>query len=306
MILVFGSINLDFSVAVERLPGPGETVRGPGYTIHPGGKGANQALAARRAGAEVALTGRCGRDPFAELALAELRRAGVGLSGVVAGVQPTGCALIAVDREGENQIVVASGANAEARAADIPERLLGSESLLLLQMEVPTRENWAAAQRMRGAGGRVILNLAPAEPLPAETLALADWLVVNEGEAAVAAAGLGLAAADPSDLAEGLALRSGGGVVVTLGASGAVAAAEGRRWRIGALSVEPRDTTAAGDAFVGAFAAALDSGASIATALRRAAVAGGLACTRPGAQPSLPTAEAIDLALPGLSPALEA
>ncbi|SME89870.1 ribokinase [Tistlia consotensis] len=298
MIVVFGSLNLDLSVAVEHLPAPGETVRGPGYGVHPGGKGANQALAARRAGAAVALVARCGRDAFAGLALAELRGAGVGLSALAEDAAPTGCALIAVDRRGENQIVVASGANEALRAGDLPEALLGPDRLLLLQMEVPPAESRRAAERMREAGGRVLLNLAPAAPLPAETLPLLDWLVVNEGEARTLAGHLGC-----RDEPAALAARCGCSLLVTLGADGALAVAGGRRWRVGALAVEARDTTAAGDAFVGVFAAALDAGRPLPEALRRASVAGGLACTRPGAQPSLPTAAEIEAALPRLAPA---
>ena len=298
MILVFGSINLDLVVEVEHLPRPGETVLGPGYRKVAGGKGANQALAARRTGAEVALAGAVGTDEFAGVALALLREDGVDLSLLRTDPDtPTGCAFICVDRRGENLIAVASGANRLARAAQVPDDRLGPGTTLLLQMEIPAEETFSIARRAHAAGAHTLLNVAPAAPIPIEALADLDWLLLNEGEAATVARGLGLAAAGPHETAGRIAEATDVGVVVTLGAEGAVAAVGAERWAVQALLVEPVDTTGAGDAFVGAFAAALDLGRPVEEALRFASAAGGLACLVLGAQPSLPRRDAIERAL---------
>ncbi|MGH6781802.1 MAG: PfkB family carbohydrate kinase, partial [Sphingomonadaceae bacterium] len=187
MITVFGSLNVDLVTPVERLPGAGETVMGPGYALHPGGKGANQALAARRAGAEVVLAGAVGRDAFAEVALSLLAADGVDLARVERVEAPTGAAFIAVDAAGANQIVVAAGANAHARADGLQDLPLGKRNILLLQREVPEEACIAAARLAKQAGGRVILNLAPAGSPAPELLDCLDMLIVNEHEALVLA-----------------------------------------------------------------------------------------------------------------------
>jgi ribokinase len=169
MILVFGSINIDLVFALPSLPRPGETVLGNGYRSVPGGKGANQAVAASRDGAKVSMVGRVGRDGFGEMMRASLREAGVDVSGVLDSDGPTGCAAVCVDGEGRNLIAVAGGANLLARAANIPEALLTPETTLLLQLEVPVPEVQAAARRAKAKGARVILNLGPALKLPLST-----------------------------------------------------------------------------------------------------------------------------------------
>jgi ribokinase len=296
MILSFGSVNLDLIATVERLPRAGETVLGPGDRALPGGKGANQALAARRAGAEVQFVGCVGRDAFAEPALAELAAAGVGLDHLVRHeAAPTGCALICVDPRGENQIAVALGANAELKAAHVPDALLVPGTLLLLQREVAAGESWALARRAAGRGAKVLLNLAPAGEVPADVLRTLDWLILNEGEAAELARAQGVVA-DAAALAKALGI----GVVTTLGADGIAACRGAEHWRVPALPVTPVDTTGAGDAAVGAFSAALDCGLRAAEALRWASVAGALACITPGAQSSLPALRQIQDALPRL------
>ena len=302
MIIVFGSINIDLVVPVERLPRPGETVLGPGYTLVPGGKGANQALAAARAGSEVRMVGRTGRDGFAEVALADLRTGGVDLSGVAGDALPTGCALIPVDGEGRNLIVVAAGANSAARADQVPDTLLRKDAIVVLQMEVPLVENWRLVDRAKARGARVLLNCAPAAAVPPASLAKLDWLVVNETEAEILAGRLGHTAAEPRAAGRAIAAAAGTTVIVTLGGEGAVAFSGAQAWSVGVLPVKPVDTVAAGDAFVGAFAAAIDAGSDLPTALRRASVAGGLACTAAGAQPSLPTKAAIESRLAELPP----
>ena len=191
MIHVFGSLNVDLVVAVAHLPMVGETVLGRSYRVVAGGKGANQALAARRAGAAVRMVGAVGRDGFAETALAELAADGVDLAGVARVAAPTGAAFIGVDEHGQNQIIVASGANLEARATQVAEDSWRRGDTLLLQMEVPLAENEKLAARARKAGLRTILNVAPALPLSQQVLGTLDWLVVNEVESVAAVAALG-------------------------------------------------------------------------------------------------------------------
>jgi ribokinase len=297
MLLVFGSINVDLVFTLPALPRGGETVLGERYVVAPGGKGANQAVAAARDGARVAMVGRVGRDAFAATALGSLKEAGVDIGGVAADEAPTGCAAIAVDPQGRNQIMVAAGANAHVNAGQVADAGLGPETTLLLQMEVPRAANAALIERARRAGCRVILNLAPAGALPDAALGAVDILTVNETEAAWLAEGRGLRADQPPSLARALAAALGATVVLTLGAAGAVAATRDALWSVPALPVTPVDTTGAGDAFVGVLAAGLDRGLTLDAALRRASVAAGLACLTLGAQPSLPRRDAIDAEL---------
>jgi ribokinase len=290
MILVFGSINVDLVVPVERLPGPGETVLGGDYALTPGGKGANQALAARRAGGTVAMAGAVGRDAFAAIGLDLLRRAGVDLSLVRETERPTGCAAITVSRGGENQIAVASGANLTVTAAQVPDHLLGQNTILVCQMEVPAAETAALVRRARRRDARILLNLAPAMPLDPSALGDIDLLIANESEAAT----LG-------EWPETVARRLRQGLVVTLGSAGSVAyRTDGSRLAVPALPIEPVDTTGAGDTFVGVLAAGLDARLDINAALRRASAAAALACLGRGAQPAIPDAAAITAAAVGL------
>jgi ribokinase len=286
MILVFGSVNVDVLVPVPHLPTVGETVLGTDYVIAPGGKGANQALAARRAGAEVTMIGAVGNDAFAETGLSLLRRDGVDLSLVATVAQPTGCAIIMVDRSGENLISVASSANLAAAAAQVPDRLLGPQTTLVLQMEVPVGENAALIRRARDRGARIIVNLAPAGPIAPERLEEIDLLIANEGEAAT----LG-------DDHRVVARRLRQGLVVTRGAAGSVAfLADGGEIAVPPLAIDPVDTTGAGDTFVGLLAAGLDQGMALEPALRRASAAAALACLTVGAQPAMPNRAAIEAA----------
>lgn len=274
-ITVVGSINLDFVATGPALPAPGETVTGATLARHPGGKGANQALAAQRLGGDVSLIGRVGRDALAEEALALLLEAEVDVGEVVADdALATGVALIAVDPEGENQIVVAAGANHAVTPEQLPQRI---ETPLIVQLELPIETVEAAVGR---ATGFVCANLAPAAPVSEALLRRADLIVVNETEAAF----------------YGDLLHHGGGrVVVTQGARGATLYQRGVEI---ARAAPPRvtavDATGAGDCFVGAVVVALLEGMEPADALRFACAAGALAATRPGAQSSLPTRAEVD------------
>ena len=291
MIVVFGSVNVDLIVPVPRLPRPGETVLGNDYALLPGGKGANQALAARRAGAEVVLAGAVGGDSFAGIALDLLRRANVDTRLVRIVEQPTGCAAIMVSSAAENMIAVAPGANSSTRSDQVPDELLGAGTTLVTQMEVPPSETALLIRRQRARGGYSLLNLAPALPVDTALLEEIDLVVANEGEAAAMGS-------SPERLAE----RLRHGLVVTRGAAGAVALLrEGTRIEVPALAIEPTDTTGAGDTFVGVLAAALDLGAPLKTALRRASAAAGLACLARGAQTAMPDSLAITAAINRLS-----
>jgi ribokinase len=282
-LTIVGSVNLDLVARVPRLPVPGETVTGATFAAYPGGKGANQALAARRLGASVSLVARVGADAHASAALALLSAEGVDLTALVRDVEaPTGVALIAVDAAAENHIVVAPGANARLACADVPESAL--EGPLLCQLEVPVEVLESVAE---GASGFLALNLAPAREVPAAVLARADLLVVNEVEAAF----------------YGPALQTTRGLVaITFGRQGAALYSQGREIaRALPPAVTAVDTTGAGDAFTAALVVALLENRAPVEALRFACAAGALAATRAGAQPALPSRDEV-LALAGLAP----
>jgi len=287
MVVVFGSINLDLVARVPRIPAPGETLSGSVFFTAPGGKGANQALAARRAGADVALYGAVGRDHFASAALANLAAEGVRLEGVTPVEMATGVALIHVDDHGENAITVVPGANAVARADCVPDQRLAPGNSLLLQLEVPVAEVAALAMRAHRAGARVVLNAAPAAHLPASLLRSLDVLVVNEHEASSYAAAWS-GPADPLAFVAWATEQFGIAVVLTLGSRGALTVLEGQVVRAEPPRVDVIDTTGAGDALAGALAAALDRGDSLPAALAEGVAAGARACTHPGAQSPLP------------------
>ena len=296
MLLVFGSLNVDLVFQVEALPRPGETVLCPGYQLAAGGKGANQAAAAARAGARVRMVGHLGDDDFGRFARTALVAAGVDDTLVATSASATGIAVIGVDRQAENQIIVASGANLDTDADQVDDAELAPGVTVLCQNEIRPEATFALLERAKARGARTILNLAPAGSVPADVLDGLDVLVVNEIEAASAAGGKG----NPADLARDLAARHGLTCVVTLGGEGALAVGPAGGIRVPALAIEPVDTTGAGDAFTGVLAAGLDRGLGLPDALRRASVAAGLACTRVGAQTSQPDAAAIEVRLADL------
>jgi ribokinase len=290
MIVVFGSINLDLIFALPHLPQAGETVLCPGARAEPGGKGANQAVAAARDGAAVVMVGAVGRDALAEGTLPLLRQAGVDLSRVVVTPEAgTACAAVQVDHAGHNAIAVGSGANLLTRSAQVEDALLIPATTLLLQMEVDPAETAALIARAHGRVGRIILNLAPAAALPRAALSAVDILTVNETEAGWLAAHLGVA-----DDAASLRRALGVDIIRTLGADGLEAATTAGVSLMPARAIAPVDTTAAGDCFVGVLAAALDRGDTLTAALGRATAAAALCCTRPGSQASLPWAAETD------------
>lgn len=294
MIVVFASIILDHVASVERLPGVGETVICPSYQLFPGGKGANQALAARRAGAPVIVAGAVGRDGAAGAALELLHEAGIDLTRVRHVDLPTGAAFLGVDQKGQNQIIVCAGANLQASADSLEDHVWSRDDILLLQRETPEAECLKLARAASGAGGRVILNVAPAGPVAPELMDCLDMLVVNEHEAAVLSVSFDWEERDPDLIARRIDSELGIACIATLGAEGCVGWMQGRRHSVAAPPVKVVDTVAAGDAFVGAFAEALHAGHGFDLALRRGVAAGSLACTLNGAQPSLPHAKDIE------------
>jgi len=263
-VIVFGSINVDLVAEVARLPGPGETIKTDSYVALPGGKGANQALAAARNGAATDLVGAVGSDGQAPTALAQLRADGVGLAGVAEVEGASGLAMIAVDAGGENQIIVVSGANATAEAGQLPSMTPGD--WLVTQNEVDWTQTAEAHRLAREQGAGVIHNTAPAHGLSAAELAQIDVLVANEHELAQAAASATETGADAQ--ARSLLISGVGAVVLTLGAKGsALYIGDEAVTAVPAAPAEVRDTTGAGDAFVGALAAALAAGQSLPAAV---------------------------------------
>jgi ribokinase len=303
MITVFGSINVDLTFPVAGLPKPGETVLTPACFETIGGKGANQGVAAARDGATARFVGCIGAEDFGIKARDALARNGVDVSGVSTVAGATGLATIWIDSNGRNMIAVASGANGAARASALDAPPLQAQSVLVLQMEVPASEVAAAIRLGKQAGAKVLLNLAPALPLPRAALSQVDVLVLNEHEATTLCRTLGLAetgtdlATPDAQLRALAALLESCTIIITLGSEGAIGTQQGSVWRVGALPVTAVDTTGAGDCFVGVLATALHSGTALPDAMRRAAVAGSLACTIAGAQPSFPTGPQIDAAV---------
>lgn len=294
MIVVFGSINIDLIFALPRLPTSGDTVLCPATRIEPGGKGANQAVAAARDGARVIMAGAVGRDALAKDALALLHDARVDLSRVVETDAPTAAASVMVDPSGHNAIAVGSGANLLAQASQIEDALLTPETIVVLQMEVSADQTVALIHRAKARGAKVILNLAPAAALPIEALKALDILTVNETEGDWLAAHL-----NSAPTAQALQQTLGVTVIRTLGENGLEVATGQGVQHIPARQITPTDTTAAGDCFVGVLAAALDRGQSLTDALQRATAAAALCCMKPGSQGSLPWAEETDAFLRG-------
>ena len=289
MILVAGSANLDFVVQVPHIPAPGETVLGRELTFFPGGKGANQAIACARAGGvatEMLLA--LGNDWFAEPIETSLSEAGVRMHQVKVPDSRTGAAFISVSDDAENAITVAPGANSGLSAGDLPP--LAGFSHLLLQLETPVSVVTEYARAAQEQGVKVVLNAAPAQKLSAELMALLDVLIVNEGELAVVADHGGNIATclDRIDIPC---------VVVTLGSRGCCATDGDSIIVQSGVSVKALDTTAAGDTFCGGLVAALSQDQSLEQALIRANAAGALACTRLGAQSSIPDSAEVDLFL---------
>ena len=298
-LVVFGSINLDVSVRAPHLPRPGETLLGGAALLSPGGKGANQAHAAQRFGVATRLFGMVGDDGFAAPALACLAAAGVDTAGVgVSNGSSTGLALITVSEAGENTIVVASGANLAARAAQVSDAVLKDSRVLLLQLELPPAESFALAQRARRCGCKVMLNASPLAPGSELDFSDLDLLIVNTIELDQLSAQHHVGSIQPMDRARELARVLQVDVLVTLGAEGSLLAqVGGGHLEARALAVNAVDTTGAGDTYAGVYAAAVAGGETQQRAMELASAAAGLACERPGAQLAQPDRAAIEARL---------
>ncbi len=292
-VVIVGSLNMDLVTRAPRLPRAGETLAGQSFVTVPGGKGANQAVAAARLGASVAMIGCVGGDAYGDQLCSALLAEGIDCQAVTAiEGESTGVALIVVDDNSQNAIVIVAGGNGHV-TSDVVDRfdgLLSQAEVIICQLEVPMATVGHVLKRGRELGKTVILNPAPASgPLPAEWYAWIDYLIPNESEA-TALTGLPVDSVATADAAATALMASGvGKVIVTLGEQGALFASQAHSAHFPAPKVKPVDTTAAGDTFVGGFAAALAEGKSESDAIRFGQIAAALSVTRSGAQPSIPT-----------------
>jgi ribokinase len=295
-VVVVGSLNMDLVVRAPRLPVPGETLLGGGFATVPGGKGANQAVAAARLGARTAMIGCVGDDAFGRQLRSGLEADHIDVSAVrtVPG-RSSGVALIVVDDGGRNGIVVVSGANAELSPEDIDRqsRLIAGAHVVTLQLETPLGTVERAARAAKQQGKIVVLNPAPAQPLPPAVIQCADFLVPNEIEAAILT-GLRVESIDSAtEVARRLRIQGAANVLVTLGERGVVAVTDAGVQHFPARRVQAVDSTGAGDTFIGGFSAALAAGRSVTDAIAFAQAAAAISVTRPGAQPSIPFAHEV-------------
>jgi ribokinase len=301
-VLVVGSANVDFTVSLARLPRPGETVSEGTLLVARGGKGANQAVAARRLGAEVRLLGCVGDDASGREIRQALAAEGIGVDGLATTADAaTGTALIVVDAEGRNQIAVAPGANRRLSVSDVDRRAddFAWAEVVVCSLEVPLAAARRALEQARERGALTILNPAPLPDRGLDFLALADYVTPNEGEAA-RLAGLSLTGPDnAAPVADAIRALGARHAVLTLGAGGALARGPDGGCHAAGFAITAVDTTGAGDAFNGALAVALAASRELAEALRFANAAAALACTRRGAQPAMPTLAEVEKLLAG-------
>lgn len=305
-VLVFGSINMDLVARSPRLPVPGETLTGHNFFTAPGGKGANQAVAAARLGAPTKMIGRVGSDVFGDDLLDSLGSAGVQTEAVYKNDGSSGVALITVDDAGENMIVIVPGANGAVGQEDVArlKDLLDDASVLLLQLEVPLPAVIAAAKAAHTAGATVVLDPAPApEQLPAELYPFLDIITPNEVEAGQLTDMTIRGPADAARAAKVLRRRGVNTAIIKLGARGVYCESPDGHFETPSFTVTAVDTVAAGDAFNGGLATALAAGHDLRTAVRWGAAAGALSVTKEGAQPSMPDRETFDAFLQGNRPA---
>lgn len=303
MIIVFGSLNIDMVMPVGHFPQPGETVLCPvDYLSRPGGKGSNQAVAAAQAGAKVAFVGKVGDDSFGRRCINNLKSHSIWAAGIGISERPTGCATIAVDTQGANFVIVAPGANLDATADQVPDEILTDKNILLAQMEVSVPETMAVLARAHAQGTTTILNAAPTAQLSPESLQTVDYLIVNEIEGQQLAQGLGSTESDPVKLAGFIAEKGNLTCIITLESKGSVAARDGEIYTVGALPVDVVDTTGAGDAFCGIFAACLQKGHEWLDALHRASIGASLSCLGMGAQSGTPSLDDIAAQLDHVPP----
>jgi ribokinase len=280
---------------VAHFPAPGETVLcKEDYVSSPGGKGSNQAVAAARAGAKVAMVGKVGDDGFGRRSVHNLKQESIWTTGIGISERPTGCATIAVDAHGENLTVVAPGANLDAMSDQVPDEILISKNILLTELDIPPQEAFAVLARARQNGATTILNASPGENVTADALKNVDYLIANEIESQQMAQSLGITDTDPRHLAKTIAQKGNLTCIITLEDRGSVAARGNDLYNISAMKVDVIDTTGAGDAFCGIFAACLQAGHNWLKALHYASVGASLSCLGLGAQDGIPFMDAIE------------
>ena len=306
-ILVVGSLNADLVVRTPRFPQPGETISGEDLQVIPGGKGANQAVAASRLGANVSMLGRVGKDNFGDFLLDNLKANNVDTTLIQRDDASTGTAIIIVDADGQNSIVLSAGANGNVSSLDVASSPLSTASfsdpstrsgrrfdLLLLQLEIPTPTVLSAAKLAKENGVRVILNPAPAKNIPDELISLADFIIPNETELRLLTGQTVNDTSSAEKAAHALLDKGAKNVIVTLGSKGALLVNNKTTSHIDTYQVDVVDTTAAGDAFIGGLASRLLDSVSLLDAIRYGCACGALATTKFGAQPSLPTKQEVE------------
>jgi len=295
LIVVFGALNIDMMMPVGHFPRPGETVLCTAdYLSRPGGKGANQAVAASRAGAKVAVVGMVGDDSFGRRCVNNLKSQSILTVGIGVSDRPTGCSTIAVDAHGENVVMTAPGANLEAASDQVPDEILNPKNILLAQLEVTPQETFTVLKRARTYGAITVLNPSPARHMTAERLRNIDYLIVNEIESHQIAQNFGMKDTDPGRLAQAIAQLGKLTCIITLEARGSVAAKDGVIYKVPTLDLKAVDATGAGDAFCGIFAACLQRGLDWKAAAHRASVGAALSCQGLGAQDGMPFMEDIE------------
>ncbi len=297
MIIVFGAISIDLSFDVEALPGNNETVPALHYAMEPGGKGANQALAAARSGAKVTLVAKAGEDSAGSEIIAKLHDEGITVSGVAHGSSPTGTTTTIIDSHDLSHTVIAAGANTELSADQIPEEILNDKVFVLLQTDIDPEQNAAVLEKAKQAGAQTMMNLAPSIDLTQKALDHLDYLVVNQEQAHPLAKKLGLNVENNAlKMAQGLAKQGDLNCIITIGDRGGMAVTkEGTGWSVEALPIgEMVDHSGAEDSYSGTLAACLQAGLPLPRAMKRASIAASLTCTQKGAQSAFPTLDEID------------
>lgn len=295
MIVVFGALNVDMVMPVDHFPKPGETVLcATDYLSRTGGKGANQAVAAARAGAKVAMIGKVGDDAFGRRSMNNLKNQGIWTSGIgVSEQRPTGCSTIAVDRSGANIVMTAPGANLEAASDQAPDEVFNANNIILTQLECTPAETFSVLARAHAKNTTTILNASPTGHLPPEVLKTVSYLIVNEIEAVQLVQGLGIKDIDPRLMAVQIAALGQLACIITMEEHGSVAARGRELYAQAALPVEVVDTTGAGDAFCGIFAACLQAKKTWLDSWRLASAGASLSCLGLGAQAGMPFMEDI-------------
>ncbi len=306
MLIVFGSTLMELRFKTETLPQTGGISKAESHSAEPGGKGANQALAACRAGAKVALVSKVGDDDYATNILGKLRREGITTSGIGKGETPTGCSLQIIAESGDSLHTIAFCANKEIESQQVPDEILSEQTVILLQTEIDMNVNAAILEKTKKAGATTIMNLSPSIELSQKTLKHLDYLIVNRIEAQKLAVKLGLTAEQDSiKIAQALAAEGQLNCIITLGGKGSLAVEKnGKGWKVEALNVkEAIYKNGAEDVYSGTFAACIYAGLPLERALKRASIAASLTCTKPGGQRTFPFLADIESELENLADA---